>query len=180
MRRHALHPRLGKIAAQLAGTTMRIWHGHLLTKMPDDSKPTAWYQALPYWPHSAGDQLGIWIPLQDVDEERGCLGVIPGSHRLGVLPAHDFREMTDAFSYLPESMGTPVRPLSRGDCSVHHCLTLHGANANCSNRPRMAFTIFYMPDGTTYTGKGHGVTDGQGFEVGQPLRGDLFPVVGEP
>lgn len=39
MRKYALHPRLGKIAAQLAGAPMRIWHDHLLTKMPGDSNP---------------------------------------------------------------------------------------------------------------------------------------------
>ncbi len=181
MRKFALHPRLGKIAAQLAGATMRIWHDHLLAKMPGDSKPTAWHQDIPYWPHTVGNQLGVWIPLYDVDEQSGCLGVIPRSHKLGLLPAHDFRELADVFQYLPESMRTPVwLPLKAGDCSVHHGLTLHGANANRSNRPRVAFAIFYMPDGTCYTGTGHVVTDGQGFEVGQPLRGELFPIVGEP
>lgn len=181
MRKWVLHPRLGSIAAQLTGVPMRLWHDHLLTKMPEQSKPTAWHQDIPYWPHSVGNQLGIWIPLQDVDERNGCLGFVPGSHKLGVLPSHDLHGHVNALDFIPESMRTPVWvPLKAGDCTVHHGLTLHGAGANTSDQPRIALSIFYMPDGTLYNGRPHVVTDGEGFEVDQPLAGELFPLVGKP
>ena len=37
--------------------------------------------------------------------------------------------------------------------------------------------IIYMPDGTTYNGKRHICTDGLGLEAGQPICGDLFPLL---
>ena len=28
--------------------------------------------------------MSIWVPLQDTDEQNGCLWVVPGSHRWGI------------------------------------------------------------------------------------------------
>jgi hypothetical protein len=39
-------------------------------------------------------------------------------------------------------------------------------------------TIF-MADGTLYNGKPHVVTDGLGLQPGEPLAGELFPVLAE-
>lgn len=183
IRRFSQHPRLAQVARALVGAdAIRLWHDHLLVKMPGDNKPTAWHQDLPYWPHNVNEQLSCWIALQDVDERNGCMGFVPGSHKLGKLEAINLTNAQDIFSMVPgrqpEEFQPVWVPLKAGSVTFHHGLTFHGAGYNHSDKPRLAFVIIYMPEGTLYTGKSHIVTDGQELAVGQPLKGELFPVLG--
>jgi hypothetical protein len=63
--------------------------------------------------------------------------------------------------------------------TFHNGLTFHYANANTTDAPRRALAIIYMPDGVTYNGHAHVVTDGLGLTVGRPLAGEFFPVLSE-
>lgn len=66
----------------------------LRPKMPDlDLMDIPWHQDLAYLiPAEAGETLVVnfWIPLVSATEQNGCMQVIPGSHRLGLL-AHDLQ-----------------------------------------------------------------------------------------
>lgn len=183
VRKFSLHPRLAEIARKLAGAEhIRIWHDHLLTKKPGDSKPTAWHQDRPYWPHNDTGQLSIWIALQDVDTRNGCMGFVPGSHRLGPLAPVNLVNPQDLLLQVEgkssEDFQPVYVPLKAGDCTFHNALTFHGAGANTTDQPRFAFVVIYMPDGTLYTGSPHVVTDGMKLPVGEPFSGELFPIVG--
>ena len=46
MRELTFHPNLAAVATRLAGTKLRIWHDHILAKMPELSIPTAFHQDL--------------------------------------------------------------------------------------------------------------------------------------
>ncbi|MGQ9739180.1 MAG: phytanoyl-CoA dioxygenase family protein [Armatimonadota bacterium] len=51
IRRYVLSPKIAEIARQLIGArAIRLWHDHLLTKMPGDSKPSPWHQDRPSGP----------------------------------------------------------------------------------------------------------------------------------
>ena len=64
----------------------------LRPKMPDlDLMDIPWHQDLAYLiPEEAGETLVVnfWIPLIKATEQNGCMQVIPGSHREGLI-AHD-------------------------------------------------------------------------------------------
>ena len=64
----------------------------LRPKMPDlDLMDIPWHQDLAYLiPAEAGETLVVnyWIPLVEATEQNGCMQVIPGSHREGLI-AHD-------------------------------------------------------------------------------------------
>ncbi|MDX9974636.1 MAG: phytanoyl-CoA dioxygenase family protein [FCB group bacterium] len=184
IRRFALNRKLGEIARQLSGVPrIRLWHDHALVKMPGDSRETPWHQDLVYWPMNEDGALSCWMALDDVDEQNGCMQFIPGSHRLGRLEPINLVDPQDIFALAGTreiSMGQAVAaPMNAGSCTFHDGRTFHFATANHSDRPRRAMVVIYMADGTTYNGNRHVVTDGQGFEVGAPLAGDLFPIVGE-
>ena len=67
---------------------------NLRAKMPDEEATVVpWHQDLAYLvPEDAGETLFInfWIPLVEATSDNGCLQVIRGSHRFGLLP-HNFR-----------------------------------------------------------------------------------------
>ena len=51
---------------------------------------TLWHQDLWAFQTEADetDALTVWVPMVPVDEENGCLLVVPGSHRSGELSVH--------------------------------------------------------------------------------------------
>ena len=69
----------------------------LRTKLPaQEITVIPWHQDLAYLiPAQAGQTLvvNLWIPLADATLANGCMQVVRGSHRLGLLP-HNHRETT--------------------------------------------------------------------------------------
>ena len=73
-----LDPRIGKMVATLAGVEgIRIWHDQALIKRPW-ANPTSWHLDTPFWSFSDRRALSIWVALDDVTLENGCLFFIPG------------------------------------------------------------------------------------------------------
>lgn len=181
MAKFVLSPRFADMARQLTGFSgIRLFHDHALWKMPQDSKETPWHQDFPYWPMQQDGALSIWIPLEDVDETNGCMAFVPKSHLLKNVRGVPLAEPHDIFSdenvkgKLDRSSAVVV-PLKAGSVTFHNGLTFHYAHANRSDQPRRVLAIIYMPDGTTFSGKKHPVTDGLNLQPGDKLAGALFP-----
>jgi ectoine hydroxylase-related dioxygenase (phytanoyl-CoA dioxygenase family) len=189
--RYTAHPLLAKVALELAEASgIRLFHDQALWKMPQDSKETPWHQDFPYWPMN--DEIGsedvnrtktvsAWIPLDDVDETNGCMMFVPGSQKIGKLQGIDLVNPQNIFD---EAKGTaidttkPVQvPLRKGSCTFHNGLTFHYAHANKTDKPRRVLAIIYMPDGTTYNGKAHIITDPLNLEQNEKLQGGMFPLL---
>ncbi len=156
MRKLMLDPRLGKMAADLAGVDgMRIWHDQALIK-PAWGNATGWHLDNPYWSYSSRDTLSIWVALDDVTTENGCLYFIPGSHKTARWDINTDigKNIGDLFKVYPEWAHTKAvaAPMKAGSCSFHNGLTAHGAAANMTPGARRAMTCGYMPDGSTFNG----------------------------
>ncbi|MCM3748706.1 phytanoyl-CoA dioxygenase family protein [Paenibacillus pasadenensis] len=184
MAKFSFHEKFAKAALELTGSNeIRFFHDHGLWKMPGDSKPTPWHQDTPYWPVNEPEKgmLSIWIALDDVDEKNGCMAFVPKSHRIGKLNPIDLVNPQNIFDALEdgklEDSKPVIVPLKAGSCTFHNGLTFHYAHANSTDRPRRALAIIYMPDGITFSGKPHTVTEGQKLEKGQPVKGPLFPLL---
>jgi phytanoyl-CoA hydroxylase len=170
--------RLGRIAEQLAGFPLRLWHDQLLVKEPHNNAATEFHQDRPYWPH-AGDRLPLsaWIALVDVPPERGCMTFLPGTqHRIGLRP-QDLHHEDDLFTVDPSLRWVPrvTVPLRAGDCTFHSGYTGHMALPNHTDQARLAHVNIYMDEAATYSGTAHVVTDPLGLAVGDRLDGDMFP-----
>ncbi len=175
-------PRFAEMARRLAGVpAVRLWHDQALVKQPGDSKPTPWHQDLPYWPMNEPGALSLWMALDDVDERNGAMSFIPGSQRVGALPGINLVDPQDIFAMVPKGELTGTKPVTArmraGSCTFHNGLCFHYAGANQTDRPRRAMVIIYMPDGTTFNGRPHVVTEGMGLQPGAPLEGELFPLL---
>jgi ectoine hydroxylase-related dioxygenase (phytanoyl-CoA dioxygenase family) len=179
------HP-LGNIAARLEGVgPMRVWHDQALFKEPRGGSAatnrTPWHQDAVFWPHQQREhQTTIWIALKDATVANGCMAFVPGSQKLGELPPVSFTNPADIFESVPaEVRGVKPRvcELPAGSVTFHNGLTLHFAGPNKTEAVREAFAIIYMPDGTTYNGQRHIVTDPLGLSIGERLEGEMFPIV---
>jgi ectoine hydroxylase-related dioxygenase (phytanoyl-CoA dioxygenase family) len=184
MAKYSFHPLFCNIALQLTGASgIGFFHDHILFKMPGDSKPTPWHQDFPYWPMNETGAMSIWIALDDVNEQNGCMMFVPKSHKAGKFKPINLADPEDLFQYtnnLEIDRNTPVIcRMKAGSCTFHDGLTFHYAHANHTNKPRRVFAIIYYPENTTYNGKKHIVTDEIELKVNEPIQGELFPLLAQ-
>ena len=182
IRELTLHRRVGRVAEQLAGVPVRIWHDHMLVKEPHNEVATEFHQDRPYWPH-AGEtpSLSAWIALVDVPPERGCMTFLPGTQTLSGFRPQNLHDEEDLFAVAPELRWyhrTTV-PLRAGDCTFHSSYTGHMALPNRTDLARLAHVIAFMDAETRYAGTPHVVTDPLGLAAGDVLDGPTFPRPGD-
>ena len=148
-------PRLVDAIAQLTETDV-IGHpvfnarpklpGQQLTVVP-------WHQDSGYFGTVSEASLipTAWIPLVPVDETNGCLQVVAGSHRLGVVNHHtEEREgkFLEVMDELIENSRIVTCPMALGDALVFHNLTLHRSLPHTTSEiVRWAIDIRYLRDG---------------------------------
>ena len=141
-RKHAL-----EIARQLLGDQAAPNGEHAIFKPAAQGAKTPWHQDEAYWdPTKEYEALSIWMPLQPAMIENGCLHFIPGSHRLDVLPHHSIghdRRVHGLETDEVDDRQAVACPISAGDCTVHHCRTLHYAGANRTDIPRRAYIMMF-------------------------------------
>lgn len=180
MRALMFDPRLGRMAATLAGVDgIRIWHDQALFK-PPFGNPTAWHLDNPYWSFSSRDAISIWVALDDATLGNGCMWYIPGSHKTATFQNVGIgQNLGDLFKVYPRwrEIEPVACPCPAGSAAFHNGLTAHGAGANMTNRPRRAMTCAYMPDGCVYNGVNKNVLPDAYFATlkpGDPLNDDTI------
>jgi ectoine hydroxylase-related dioxygenase (phytanoyl-CoA dioxygenase family) len=83
------------------------------------------------------------MPLDDTDEENGCMTFLPRSHRLDVLGHRhiDDDPKVHGLQLLVEvdTSGAVAVPLAAGGATFHHPRTIHATGPNRSPRRRRAW-----------------------------------------
>jgi phytanoyl-CoA hydroxylase len=131
----------------------------LRAKLPDQEKTVVpWHQDLAYLiPEKAGETLVVnfWVPMVDATEENGCLQVIQGSHRAGLLP-HDAKisgYIGVQEADLPEG-DTVICEVDVGDVLLTMERTVHRSTPNRSENVRWSVDTRYSRLGLP-TGRPH-------------------------
>lgn len=148
LRALACDPRIIARIAPLLGPDICLQHSKLAAKpVKAGGGAFAWHQDFAYYPHTCTDLLSVMVMLDDADEDNGCMWMVPGSHRLGLLPHGDEKGFfTGGCTHhkLWEVPGATVAVTPRaGGISIHHALTLHGSEVNRSGRPRRGLVFSY-------------------------------------
>ena len=118
-------------------------------KPPKIGKPTPAHQDGYYFMLEPNEAVTMWMALEPVDEENGCVRYVKGSHKRGMRD-HG-RTQTVGFSQGMTDFGTNEDlanevffPAQAGDLLVHHALTIHRADGNRStDRTRKAMGFIY-------------------------------------
>jgi hypothetical protein len=174
------HPRIGEIAAALIGAErIRLWHDQALYKEAG-GRETEDHTDQPYWPIVESDTATVWVPLAEVDEESGCMGYVPGSHRDSAEFIDIFR--TPGAGKTLESRYAQTPPVfircALGDVIFHHGSTVHMAKANWSDQTRRVYTAIYFRDGCTRGGdRAHPSVDRDSIAPGAVIDGGATPIV---
>jgi ectoine hydroxylase-related dioxygenase (phytanoyl-CoA dioxygenase family) len=175
------------LVAQLMPTAqeLRVWHDQIQYKPAAVGGVNPWHQDSPYWGilTPKDQQVTAWVALDDVDEDNGCMKMVPRSQHWGnaIEFLHTIKNFDD-MGKVKEFEGHPVEvkvcPVRRGEVHFHHSLTWHGSGMNKSGRPRRAIALHYVTDQSRYLADQNHlmrkyVTVGH-MEV---LKGDMFPLV---
>ena len=137
----ASHGPIVDVAEDLLGADVAFHHSKLNFKWFDGGEEVKWHQDFPFYPHSNASVLAIGLYLNDVDDEMGPMGAIPGSQD-GPIYDH-YREDGEWAGAVREDDAKALATSTAnwmtgkaGTITVHHCRTVHGSMPNHSTRMR--------------------------------------------
>ena len=155
--RLATHPRVLDAVEAILGPDVLLLASNFFCKYPAEERGerfVAWHQDVTYWGLEPPRAITAWIAIDDADEENGCMQVIPGSHRLGILEHGKSARAGNLLSInqeVPEGLIDELRavtlPLRAGQMSLHDGMLRHGSHPNRSTRRRCGLAVrFTTPD----------------------------------
>lgn len=147
------------IAANLLGhDSFTVLNMQLFEKHPTISKPTRSHQDNAYFKVDPPSALTMWIALDDIDEENGCLYYAPMTHLTPTRKHQRYHAHTTfrtrsgvpglsiCLHEHPKERDIPM-VVKEGDILVHNSNLIHRAGKNNSkDRRRRAIGIVYIPN----------------------------------
>ena len=147
-------PRLVDPMRELVGCPrVALFTDKLNFKRPREGSRFRWHQDSPYWVHFARhiDRLpNVMLALDDATERNGCLRVIAGSHRSGLLPGGQGEEKLAPLFTDPRCFDLSrerAAEMPAGSLLFFSPHTVHGSAPNESDQPRRALLFTYQPGG---------------------------------
>ena len=121
-------------------------------KPPGVGQPTPPHQDGFYFMLRPCEAVTMWLALDEIDEENGCVRYIRGYHKSGMRPHSrtetlGFSQGIVDFPTLSDMQREIALPAQPGDLLVHHALTVHRAEQNRSaTRSRQAMGFIYYSE----------------------------------
>jgi len=142
-----LHGVVGETLAEAVGGDARVVQSAIIYKQPhNDIVQFGFHQDSAYLTTEPDTLTLAFVALDAMDEENGCLEVVPGSHRRELI----VRLRLGATGFVPDQGGDhppidgagSVRlEIERGTLVVVRGRLLHGSKPNRSDRPRRALIV---------------------------------------
>ena len=153
---HAARENLLTAAEAVLGPDLKFFADQIFIKGPGGMEKT-YHQDSAYFHIEPMAILTIWVALDDVTLENGCLWVVPGTHLEG-LKDHDEAWMVGDRQdqkvpdrHIDRTREKPIL-LKAGDCSLHHSLLLHRSGPNQTKTRRRGLATHYMSARSHWTG----------------------------
>ncbi len=130
----------GAASALMRSPNVQLHHTKLFIKPPEVGSPFPMHQDQPFFPHAHHTMMAATIHFDRAPLEKGCLRVVPSSHRQGPLP-----HLPDGGYHLPLS-DYPVEdatacPADAGDVLFFSYLTIHDSGVNVSQEARTTLLV---------------------------------------
>ncbi|HEX5322906.1 MAG TPA: phytanoyl-CoA dioxygenase family protein [Capsulimonadaceae bacterium] len=141
-----LRPEFVAIATQLLGPDVDLYWNQSVFKEPEGKREFPWHQDDGYTAVIPSPYLTLWLALNDATIENGCISVLPGSHKRGLVPHRQSPIGLVCHDASDPDQGVPV-PVNAGSMAVFQSLTMHKSGVNLSTGPRKAYIIQYSHAG---------------------------------
>jgi ectoine hydroxylase-related dioxygenase (phytanoyl-CoA dioxygenase family) len=136
------------IAKQVFGEDASCTCDLAILKKANVGTSTPWHQDEAFRdPTLEYHEMNIWVALQDVTVENGCLHYLPESHKSEVLehgpPNNDPTSQALQCIGPFEKQNAVACEIPAGGCTIHHSRMLHSAGPNVSDRSRLAYIMIF-------------------------------------
>jgi hypothetical protein len=140
-----------EIAEKLIGPLVSSMRTMVVNKPSKSQTPLPWHQDISNdWPMSGKPELTIWIALDQVDEENGCVEWVKSSHKYGVIDNGHLTTIESQSKYIHQDK-ILKGILNPGSAVVFNNGILHRSGPNLSGRRRRGLTICLMDGNITNT-----------------------------
>lgn len=134
----------------LLGPDILVWTSSIFAKTAASPDYVSWHQDMAYWGLEPPGIVTAWVALTDSRPDNGCMRVVPGTHKLDIVPHSDTFAANNMLSRgqeaaveVDEAAAVDIE-LNPGEMSFHHAKIVHGSHANASSRARIGFAIRYI------------------------------------
>ncbi|MGP3910867.1 phytanoyl-CoA dioxygenase family protein [Nonomuraea sp. 10N515B] len=155
-------PRFTDVAAALMGSeNVQLHHTKIFVKPAEKGSPFPMHQDAAHFPHTRHTVGAAIFHFDDAPEEKGCVRVVPGSHRDGMLPHIEEGGWHLPLSQWPLEAAVPVEA-EAGDVLFFTYLTVHGSGVNRAAEARTTLLIQFRdpedaPAGEVHRSRGQGM-----------------------
>jgi non-haem Fe2+, alpha-ketoglutarate-dependent halogenase len=153
--RLASHRAVLDAVESLIGPEILIDGNLVFYKPPHDEGYASWHQDSVYSGWHLTPSVSAWIALTASEPANGCMRVVPGSHRHGLLE-HENVQDPNLLNKRGERLRMDVDEsqavevvLKPGEMSLHHTNIVHGSNPNTSDGPRIGFIVRFVTNLST-------------------------------
>lgn len=133
--------KLVDLSAELIDPTVSLYWDQSVYKKPETKRDFPWHQDNGYTAVLPEEYLTCWIALDDVTIENGCIWVLSGSHKQGLV--EHVPTSSGYQCYTGEDPGIPV-PIRKGSMVVFSSLLFHRSGPNLSDTSRKAYIVQYI------------------------------------
>jgi ectoine hydroxylase-related dioxygenase (phytanoyl-CoA dioxygenase family) len=153
IREFCLQPKLVQLTTELVGADVDLYWNQSVFKEPETPREFPWHQDDGYTPVTPSPYITLWLALNDATLENGCISVLPGRHKLGLLPHHE-----SSLGWVCHEADDPDQgicvPVSSGSMVVMYSLVPHKSGPNLSAGARNAFILQYCSSDTRHADPG--------------------------
>jgi len=133
-------PRLVDPVADLIGPNVQLHHNKLFIKPPEKGSPFPMHQDHPFFPHERHTMLAAILHFDDAPLEKGCVRIVPGSHKMGPLEHLAEGSYHLPLDQYPIESSLPMEA-EAGDVLIFSYLTIHGSGVNTSQEARTTLLV---------------------------------------
>lgn len=145
----ATHPRVLDIIETLIGPNILLYDVEYIIKEAHTPSFVSWHQDLTFWGLSDDAQVSLWLALSPATAESGCMRMISGSHKSGMIEhatsdnSENVLLQGQTVEGVDESQAV-MCPLQPGEASFHHGWTLHASMPNNSADRRIGLNAQFV------------------------------------
>lgn len=133
-------------AQELLGDDMELDFDMLINKAPNTDMETPWHQDAAYWIQLPDKRsVSIWIALDEVYAENGCMWFIPRTEALRLEPHQALPHGGALYCEVTDLRQAECIPLRPGGCTFHDGFTLHFSQGNRTESQRRALILNFRP-----------------------------------
>jgi phytanoyl-CoA hydroxylase len=153
---YVTHEPLLDCVERFVGHDVFTLHTMLINKPPNVDGRHPLHQDLLYFPFRPADKIvAAWTALERITKENGCLSIVPGSHKHGLLRHEnpDWEYLNGAY-FGAEGVGADTEriylEMEPGDTVFFHPIVLHGSGRNKTQGFRRAISAHFASTACTW------------------------------